>query len=80
MLRFFLVEIVFVALIWMLFGGLATLCFVISAIIGFLLLETIDYIEHYGLSRNEIKPGIYEQLQPHHSWNCNKLLGRFLLF
>jgi alkane 1-monooxygenase len=54
--------------------------FIIAAIIGFLLLETVNYIEHYGLVRKEIEPGVYERVMPHHSWNSNHSLGRILLY
>ena len=62
------------------FGGTALLSFVLSACIGILLLETINYLEHYGLERTEIKNGRFERVQPHHSWNCNRSVGRLVLF
>lgn len=49
-------------------------------VIGFLLLETINYIEHYGLRRNKNNSGRYERVREIHSWNSNHLLGRILLF
>lgn len=49
-----------------------------AAVLGFLLLETVNYIEHYGLSRKE-NNGIYERTMPIHSWNSNHPLGRLLL-
>ena len=62
------------------FGGIALLSFVLSALIGILLLETINYLEHYGLERAETKRGRFERVQPHHSWNCNRSVGRLVLF
>lgn len=50
------------------------------ALVGILLLETINYIEHYGLRRNKLESGRYERVQPHHSWNANFELGRILLY
>jgi alkane 1-monooxygenase len=32
-------------------------------------LETINYMQHYGLQRREIIPGRYERTADHHSWN-----------
>jgi alkane 1-monooxygenase len=70
--------------LWMaimaLFGWKALLLAIMAGVIGFLLLESIDYIEHYGLQRKEIKPGIYERVNEMHSWNCDFLPGRLLLF
>ncbi|MEN9958767.1 MAG: hypothetical protein RLZZ474_1011 [Bacteroidota bacterium] len=61
--------------------GLATLgYFLISAMIGILLLEAVNYIEHYGLTRPLNANNRYGRVQPEHSWNSNHLLGRVLLF
>ena len=75
-----LLQAVVVSGIGILFGSVAMLSFVMSAIIGFLLLETINYIEHYGLQRSLRPNGKFERVQPHHSWNCNRSIGRLLLF
>lgn len=65
--------------IFYLFGVLVLIYFVAAAIFGFLLLETVNYIEHYGLSRNK-EGNRYERVQPGHSWNSNHPIGRILLF
>jgi alkane 1-monooxygenase len=44
------------------------------------LLETINYVEHYGLQRREVSPGRYERVQPWHSWNSAHRLTNWLLF
>jgi len=66
--------------ITLLFGVIALLSFALAALIGILLLETINYLEHYGLQRTETKNGRFERVQPHHSWNCNRSVGRLVLF
>ncbi len=80
MIRFHVFQLFFVLLIYLLTNAFVTFCFIASSIIGWLLLETVNYIEHYGLARKEIKPGIYERVMPHHSWNSNHILGRIFLF
>ena len=45
-----------------------------------LFLESINYIEHYGLLRNKLESGRYERVQPHHSWNSNSHIGRIVLY
>lgn len=80
MIRFLSIEMAFCVSIWVIFGFKSFILFVLAATLGFILLECIDYIEHYGLLRKQIKPGIYEAVQAKHSWNCNQLLGRVLLF
>ena len=80
MLVFQIVQIAFLILIAVFFGIKTMALFIASATVGFLLLETVNYIEHYGLRRKEIKKGVYERTQPHHSWNSNHLIGRLMLF
>jgi alkane 1-monooxygenase len=62
------------------FGLTILFCYLASAMIGILLLESVNYIEHYGLQRKETTPGSYERTQPWHSWNSNHVLGRIMLF
>lgn len=62
------------------FFGLATVgYFAIAALIGHLLLETINYIEHYGLMRAWMG-NRYERVTPRHSWNSDHVIGRIHLF
>lgn len=57
-----------------------TLLFIAAAIVGFLLLETVNYIEHYGLRRRKVDGEYYEKVMPIHSWNSNHPIGRIMLF
>lgn len=50
-----------------------------QAVAAFLLLETINYIEHYGLMRAELAPGHYERVAPAHSWNSSHRVSNWLL-
>lgn len=78
MLRFQLIQIAFVVLIYSVFGGTVLLWFLAAATIGFMLLETVNYIEHYGLRRKKDQKR-YERVQPVHSWNSNHPIGRLVL-
>ena len=51
-----------------------------QAIIGFCLLETINYLEHYGLRRQKLSNGRYERVRPAHSWNSSAVVVNVLLF
>ena len=62
------------------FGSLGFQILVFAAISGFLLLETINYIEHYGLLRKKKESGRYERVREVHSWNSNHVFGRIMLF
>ncbi|MBP6312412.1 MAG: alkane 1-monooxygenase [Flavobacteriales bacterium] len=66
--------------IGLVFGTLALFGFICAAAIGILLLETVNYIEHYGLRRKRTDAGTYGRVQHVHSWNSNHLIGRLMLF
>ena len=80
MLQYQLIQLGFIAIVYLLFGALPLLYFLAAATIGFLLLETVNYIEHYGLQRRKTGPSSYERPLPIHSWNSNHVLGRIVLF
>ncbi len=80
MLQAHLIQLLFVLAIFFSFGLTVTLYFLCAAFIGILLLETVNYIEHYGLQRKKTVAGKYERAMPHHSWNSNHVLGRLMLF
>ncbi|ARN78477.1 alkane 1-monooxygenase [Nonlabens spongiae] len=64
----------------LIFGWQVSLLLIAVAIVGFTLLEIINYLEHYGLQRKKKKSGRYEVVRPVHSWNSNHALGRILLY
>jgi alkane 1-monooxygenase len=80
MLQFQLIQLAFVGLIWWMFGWEILLYFLVAALMGVLLLETVNYIEHYGLERRLISQDKYERAMPQHSWNSNHVIGRVMLF
>lgn len=80
MLQFQLIQLVFLGGIFYFEGLESAISMAFAAFIGALLLETINYIEHYGLVRNKTKDGLYEIVTEKHSWNSNHIVGRLLLF
>ena len=80
MIQAHVIQSLFLLLILIGFGWTATLYFLIAALTGIALLETVNYIEHYGLQRKMIMEGKYERTMPRHSWNSNHILGRLMLF
>jgi alkane 1-monooxygenase len=51
-----------------------------QAVIGICLLESINYLEHYGLRRRRLADGRFEQVRPAHSWNSNSVISNVFLF
>jgi alkane 1-monooxygenase len=52
----------------------------IQAAIGYSLLSSANYVEHYGLLRQRLDNGRYERPEPRHSWNSNHILSNILLY
>jgi alkane 1-monooxygenase len=62
-------------------GGLELLPFLlVQAVVGFTLLEAVNYVEHYGLLRQKDAAGRYERVRPRHSWNNNHVVTNLLLY
>ncbi|NVB43037.1 alkane 1-monooxygenase [Pseudenhygromyxa sp. WMMC2535] len=62
------------------FGGRGLAVFVAQGVIGFSLLEVINYIEHYGLERAQLESGRPERVRPEHSWNSAHRVSNWFLF
>jgi len=61
--------------------GLALIPYIlISAVFGFTLLETVNYLEHYGLLRQKRESGRYERCAPSHSWNSDHIVTNLFLY
>lgn len=80
MIWFMALQAALLLVIGLVFSLSAMLYFVLAAFVGILLLETVNYIEHYGLVRKQKASGRYERTLPQHSWNSNHIIGRLLLF
>jgi alkane 1-monooxygenase len=80
MIFYTLFQFIFLFIIYSYFGLYITLLSIIMSIISFLFLETINYVEHYGLLRKKDSNGRYERVKPHHSWNSNHTIGRIVLY
>jgi len=56
---------------------------VLQAVVGFSLLEVVNYMEHYGMLRQKVGNGErqrYERVDPSHSWNSNNIATNVLLY
>ena len=70
-----------------LFGGLTAIFglevlpwLLVQAVFGFSLLEVVNYLEHYGMLRQQTTSGRYERVLPMHSWNSNNIATNVLLY
>jgi alkane 1-monooxygenase len=62
------------------FGPVVLPFLLAQAVLGFSLLEVVNYLEHYGLLRQRREDGRYERTRPQHSWNSNNVASNVLLY
>lgn len=55
------------------------LAFLGQSAVAVLMLETINYVEHYGLVRTIAPTGTPERVQPRHSWNSGHAVSNWML-
>jgi alkane 1-monooxygenase len=53
---------------------------VIQALVGIWLLESVNFLEHYGMRRQKLESGRFERVNPSHSWNSNNIGTNVLLY
>jgi alkane 1-monooxygenase len=80
MLWYTIIQIGHLCFIYYYFGTSILIYAILAALVGFLLLETVNYIEHYGLIRKKLPSGRYERVREVHSWNSNHVIGRIILY
>jgi alkane 1-monooxygenase len=66
--------------VYMIGGFKAMLLHLIIAFGSINLLESVNYLEHYGLLRKKFENGEYENVNITHSWNAPHRLTNYLLF
>ncbi len=80
MFWYIVIQTLYLITVYVLFGAKGLLFALLVAVVGFLLLETVNYIEHYGLRRLKTESGRYERVKEVHSWNSNHVVGRIVLY
>jgi alkane 1-monooxygenase len=80
MIQIVLIQSIYLIVVAYLFGISMIPYAIAIAAIGIILLETVNYIEHYGLVRKLLSSGEYERVMPRHSWNSDHFVGRIVLF
>ncbi len=79
MLHYFLLEFLFL-LVAYLFAGINGLVFVVfHSLVSIILLELVNYIQHYGLERKK-QNGRYERFTDLHSWNSRHISANWSTF
>ncbi len=71
----FLKGLLIMSIVYLIGKEVGLLMYCLSIIIAKILLETVNYIEHYGLTREEGSPVL-----PRHSWNTNRWVSSNVLY
>lgn len=67
------------ALVASLLGAPGALALAGTGAVAILVLEVINYVEHYGLERRRLASGGFERVTPAHSWNAAQRLSGIIL-
>ena len=80
LLRWYALTLAIAAGITLWLGVAGLVFFLVQSAVAIVLLEIVNYLEHYGLRRRRLDNGRYERTTHLHSWNSNYLLTNMLLF
>jgi alkane 1-monooxygenase len=79
-LNAWLLSVVLWGVLIAIFGPALIPFVVVQAVYGFSLLETVNYLEHYGLMRQQTANGRYERCTHEHSWNSDHIVTNLFLY
>src|SRR6185503_5087635 len=77
---FLVLELALGAAFYAAWGGRAVAAWLGQCVVSVLTLQIINYIEHYGLLRAELTPGVHERVGAAHSWNASERVTNWFLF
>ena len=80
LLFYFVFQVTYLLFLYLTLGRLGMFYGLLIAFVSVLMLESINYIEHYGLLRKKGDSGRYEPVKTIHSWNSNHIVGRLVLY
>lgn len=71
----------FLSIAWAMLGwwGAALYLIMCAVAVAIVQLEAVNYVEHYGLTREHLGGGKYEHTKPHHSWNATQAATNLFL-
>ena len=77
---YWILTIVLCLFVYKFLSPSALLYWLVASATAILLLQTVDYIEHYGLYRKETEGGRFEPFSYRHAWDTDSWLTNMLLF
>ena len=77
--RYGLLQIGMLGIAFALGGWVGVGLFAFQAVVAIWQLELVNYVEHYGLTRQRLPDGRFEPVAPRHSWNATHRASNWLL-
>jgi alkane 1-monooxygenase len=77
--KYWALQALALALAFALGGWVGVGLFAVQAGVAIWQLELVNYVEHYGLTREHLGDGKYEHVKPRHSWNASHRASNWLL-
>lgn len=77
--RYGLGLVLFYGAAFALAGWWGMLLFAVQSYLAIYQLEAVNYVEHYGLTRQYEGNGKFERVKPHHSWNASHAVSNWVL-
>ncbi len=77
--RYWALQAAMLAFALILGGWVGLALFLWQALVAIWQLELVNYVEHYGLTREHLGDGKYEHVKPRHSWNTAHKATNWLL-
>lgn len=74
------VPLALMAIITVVWDVSAVALFIGQSAVAVTLLELVNYVEHYGLERVEIRPGVRDRVRAEHSWESRFRVSNAVLF
>jgi alkane 1-monooxygenase len=59
-------------------GWMGVAFFLFQGFVSIQVLESVQYVQHYGLLRKKGADGTYERMAPRHSWNSGHVFGNYM--
>ena len=75
-------QTLYLGAVWAIFGQRTFIFHLVYSSFVVIMLESVNYIEHYGLERKFL-PGtdkVYESVNITHSWNAPQYMSNYILF
>lgn len=80
MLQFAVIQTIYISVLAMLGSWPALVFFLVQSAVAIFMLESVAYIEHYGLLRDRLLHDRYGNMTPAHSWDSYYRFSNYLEF